>query len=290
MRLKTTEAHRRRNFQDSTKNEAISCPIVSLDEFLEILARHGCADGGYLRSHWPRFCKTKTLFEAGRKEGSKRLLDIGAHWLHQALLFALDGYAVTAADLPDTIQTDCVIDLARAHDIQLIAYRTLEQPNFAALSDDSFDVILLAEVLEHITFNPVGLWNELYRLLAPGGRIVVTTPNYYGISRRHLREFRHWIGRGTGISVDEILSTPTYGHHWKEYSRYEVEQYFKMLSPDFRICRSLYVEDYLPWPQPKRILARQAIQRFVPFLRSRLHVEVELPRKVHGIVPRPTWD
>ena len=89
--------------------------------------------------------------------------------------------------------------------------------------------------------------------------------------------------------MEEILGTPTYGHHWKEYSRYEVERYFRLLSPDFRIHRSLYVGDAVPWQSMKTAL-RQAVQTMAPVLRPRLHVEIDLPRKSHGITARPKWD
>jgi SAM-dependent methyltransferase len=41
----------------------------------------------------------------------------------------------------------------------------------------SFDVIVLGEVLEHV-FDPVAVLKSAQQVLAPGGRVVITTPNF----------------------------------------------------------------------------------------------------------------
>jgi len=218
------------------------------------------------------------------------VLDLGAHWLHQSLMFALDGYRVTAADLPATMEARNVVALAQAHAIRLVGVADLgARESLHRLPDDAFDLVILGEVLEHLAFNPVELWREIHRVVAAGGRIVVTTPNYYALTRRHLSRARTWIGGGGGIGVDEILATPTHGHHWKEYSRRELARYFARLSPDFALQRALYVEDASPPGEPVARRLVRAVRRAIPPLRERLHVEVDLPQKARGIVVEPRW-
>ena len=262
----------------------------SLDAYLREFARHGGTDDGYLRQHWPRFVRTKAIFEQDWARRDARVLDVGAHWLHQALLFAQDGYRVTGADLATTLAAPNVVALAEAHGIALVPIDDLAAPAaLGQLPDNAFDVVIAGEILEHLAFNPVTLWRELHRLLAEGGRIVVTTPNHYALTRRHAARWMTLL-QGGGITVDEILATPTHGHHWKEYARSEVVRYFTLLSPDFALHRALYVEDAAPAPEPVvRRLAR-AIRRCVPPLRERLHVEIDLPRKARGVVVEPRWD
>lgn len=48
------------------------------------------------------------------------------------------------------------------------------------LGDDSFDAIVTTEVIEHLE-NPRAVAREFARLLRPGGRIVLTTPNQESI-------------------------------------------------------------------------------------------------------------
>ena len=43
--------------------------------------------------------------------------------------------------------------------------------------DDTFDIILCCEVLEHLDVDPMFMLAELNRVLKPGGRLILTTPN-----------------------------------------------------------------------------------------------------------------
>ena len=54
------------------------------------------------------------------------------------------------------------------------------------LEDESFDVVSLVEVVEHVD-DPMGLLRGAGRLLRPGGAAYVTTPHGRGISARLLR-------------------------------------------------------------------------------------------------------
>jgi len=262
----------------------------TLDDCERLFAAHGGTDTGYLRLHWPRFRATKSLVEQTWRCAGGRVLDLGAHWLHQSLLFALDGYRVTAADLPVTMDAPNVVALARAQGIRLVGIADLAAPRaLRELDDDAFDLVILGEVIEHLAFNPVDLWREIHRVLVAGGRIVVTTPNCHALTRRHLQRARAWVGGGN-IGVDEILTTPTHGHHWKEYSRRELVRYFGLLSPDFEVRRALYIEDDPARVEPRVRAVARALRRAIPPLRERLHVEVDLARKSRGIAIEPAWD
>lgn len=262
---------------------------MRLDEYLGYFSACGGTDDGYLRGHWPRFRNTKARFDARwDKARGTRVLDVGAHWLHQGLLFALDGYQVTASDFSAQLRRPNVARLAAAHGIALIGNDDLEHPvAFSHLPDNAFDVILFGEIIEHITFNPIPMWREFHRLLAPGGRIVVTTPNHYALATIG-RRLRRGFGDGDGIPVEDILAYCTHGHHWKEYSARELRRYFALLSPDFRVDVAL-VDDPADGPQARRHIPVRMLKRAIPSLRSRLHVEIDLPEKTHGIVIEPHW-
>ncbi|WP_293682113.1 bifunctional 2-polyprenyl-6-hydroxyphenol methylase/3-demethylubiquinol 3-O-methyltransferase UbiG [uncultured Phenylobacterium sp.] len=105
-----------------------------------------------LREHGPQAAVLD--FGAGQGSFTGRLLQIG---LCQALT-AVDLMARPAA-LPseiDWIQADLNGPLPRA--------------------DNSFDAIAAVEVIEHLE-NPRAMLRECFRLLRPGGLLVVTTPN-----------------------------------------------------------------------------------------------------------------
>jgi SAM-dependent methyltransferase len=61
----------------------------------------------------------------------------------------------------------------------------------ARLPDLSVDVALLSHVIEHLP-SPSGTMAELFRLLRPGGSIVLWLPNADSLAARVLREW--WIG------------------------------------------------------------------------------------------------
>lgn len=262
----------------------------SFDELIKLFDKYGGTPEVYLSQHYQRFIKTLDEFCSTRADHTRnRVLDIGAHWLHQSIIWRLAGFELTAVDLPGTFEEQNVIDIAAHFNVRLLKCPNLELAHeLEALPDDSADVILFTEIIEHITFNPVMLWRQLYRVLAPGGRIVVTTPNYYSAKGRAWRPLRFMAGMGGGISIDEVLGVPTYGHHWREYSRREMLRYFKLLSPDFVVAKARAMPTYalsaVSW---KRVL-QVGFDR-IPVLRPNLHIEIELPAKRHGIVAQPHW-
>jgi hypothetical protein len=79
-------------------------------------------------------------------------------------------HAITAADVPITFELPAVQQLAAAKNIELLSYQDLAvSGSLAKLESDSVNVVLMAEIIEHITFNPVEMWKEIYRVVAPGG-------------------------------------------------------------------------------------------------------------------------
>ena len=253
--------------------------------------RAGGTAFSYLRDHYARFVATKREYDRNRQVAPGVLLDIGAHWLHQALLWKLDGWSVVAMDLPAAFEPPMVRDIAAHHAIRLLPNSSLDTPDaLAVLADDTVDVVLFTEIIEHITFNPVALWRAVHRVLRPGGTIVVTTPNYYALRGRTWAPVRFFGGRGGGLPVASLLGEPTLAHHWKEYSRRELKDYFTRLSADFRVAKALQTRDHrankFTSPFGRTLMA---IEGALPFLRPNLHFEVTVSEKPHGVVRDPSW-
>jgi SAM-dependent methyltransferase len=296
----------------ASANNALKEPTPEL--VLKICQEYGIPDAGYLKTHLNRFLMTRSLlleqWEIGR---GNRILDIGAHWLHNAICYAISGFAVTASDLAGkTLSSPAVISLAKNHGITIQPYRDLSDPvELDSLPTDSFDLILFAEILEHITFNPVKMWSVLYRLLRPGGRIILTTPNYHMAS--FLEDAVNLLqGKSGGISIGTLLEINTFGPHWKEYSATDIGEYFSRLSPDFKISRLLFTDPYSASNENLSGLISRVGKRLsealpgnpelaekltahltgldeVRSLKPSLHVEIDLEEKNHGIVVKPRW-
>jgi len=83
------------------------------------------------------------------------------------------------------------------------------------LPDDAFDVVLCMEVLEHLGYSPSHMLAESHRVLAPGGLMFITVPNFINLKR----------------TVNMLLNVPTefpysgygiYGRHQREFAPREV--------------------------------------------------------------------
>lgn len=255
----------------------------SYEEFRSFFDRYGGTAELYLRDHYHRFIRTLEEFDA-TWEGGTRVLDVGAHCLHQAVLWSWRGYALTAVEFPAMFEDERVRLLARDCGIALHGCSNLASAvELRAIPANSVDVVIFTEILEHITFNPIPFWREIHRVLSPGGRVLVTTPNYYSWKGRAWQWVRFLTGHGGGLPIDDVVGLHTYAHHWKEYSLGEVRRYFSRLSPDFVVVKEKRLPTFrhsdTPWKS-----AIQKIFDIAPILRPNLHVEIAIPVKAHGIV------
>lgn len=264
----------------------------TLERTLELFRSNGGTAESYLCHHWPRFVRTREEIERTRPLATgTKVLDIGAHWLHQASIYAREGMLVSALDLPDTLALPSVMAAAAELGITLHCNDNLERITaLQGVPESHFDLVLFTEVVEHITFNPVAMWREIHRVTRPGGRIVVTTPNYYALRGRFWSVRKLLARYGGGLDVAEIVNLRTHAHHWKEYSMRELVHYFRLLSPDFRCIKACYTEESPPaQARPGLRRAAMAIEHLLPILRPSLHLELELATKAHGIVVEPHW-
>jgi SAM-dependent methyltransferase len=71
------------------------------------------------------------------------------------------------------------------------SFRQMVIPPFDSLPDNRFDVVVSFQVIEHIK-DDLGYLKEIYRVLKPGGKALITTPNIkLSLSRNpwHIREY-----------------------------------------------------------------------------------------------------
>ncbi len=61
----------------------------------------------------------------------------------------------------------------------------------AAIEENAFDAVTMSHVIEHVP-DPIASFEKCRRLLKPGGRLVVTTPNIRSLG--HQRFKQHWRG------------------------------------------------------------------------------------------------
>lgn len=196
-------------------------------------------DIDYFIFHEDRFRRMAKTILSEVKEGSE-ILNIGSHYLHGSMILSELGYKVFATDVDAFWDVEFIAQRKKDFNIDGNKENDIEQFNSLNIIRDRFDVILFTEILEHITFNPVMMWQKLYQSSKNGALIYLTTPNSLFLPNFVRSIYRLFSFQGTGISTTDVLEYVTYGHHWKEYSRKEIQSYFYAISNDFRVTTKLF--------------------------------------------------
>lgn len=103
-------------------------------------------------------------------QGSPRILDFGMGWGRFALMAQAFGCQVWGVEVSETTR-----EHARAHGVKLV-----DEP---ALADNSFDFIMVDQVLEHL-IDPAGMARRLARCLKPGGLMLWGVPGHPTLARK----------------------------------------------------------------------------------------------------------
>ncbi len=128
----------------------------------------------YLDIHAARYLDTLSLLGPGP---GQRLLDVGAFPGHLTLLAHHFGYQVEGLTgrAESTTSLNQIVTRLRHHQIPVTIADVESEP--FPYSDESFDVVLALEIIEHLHYNPFRLLREAFRVLKPNGRILLSTPN-----------------------------------------------------------------------------------------------------------------
>lgn len=109
----------------------------------------------------------------------RRMLEVGSgpgFYVHGAAALGLDAHGI---DLDPG-----AVEFGRSLGLQL-SQAAIEDTGYPA---ESFDLILLAQIIEHVP-DPHDFLSRVFRLLAPGGLVIVETPNAASPEHIHRRLF-----------------------------------------------------------------------------------------------------
>jgi SAM-dependent methyltransferase len=130
--------------------------------------------------------------------------------------------------------------------------------------DETFDFVTYMDVIEHHEYSPKRVLLEVWRVLAPGGCVIITTPNHASIyNRLSLLQ-----GRSVNDSFDYFFETSKdqcvyLGHH-REYTRVELRAALERTG--FRVLQCGVIDEGF---RPQLVDFRRACARgWIPALRS----------------------
>ena len=208
-----------------------------------------------------------------------RLLDLGCGAMYATAIFAVLGYECTGWDDfqdPWYQQGDTLHRLMAFAERHGIAVHAGAAGDGAALPfpRESFDVVTVLDVIEHLHGSPRGLLNAAGTLLRPGGLLVVTMPNAVNLRKR----LSVLVGRTNYARVDGFYwSVGQWRGHVREYTLADTVQVLRWSG--FRIEQATTFNGILPgWL--RRAPARSVFEaacRAMPTLRSNLLVAATRP-------------
>jgi|YelNatPaOPRAMG01_1025707.scaffolds.fasta_scaffold41236_2 SAM-dependent methyltransferase len=122
----------------------------------------------YFALHRTRYV---ALLEALQVPTGSRVLEIGCNPGQFTELLVRAGYRVDGIDLDPEHRAD----LWQALEVEVRRCNLEFDP--LPFQDNTFDAAVFSEVLEHLPGSPLPALREIHRVLAPGGLLVLSTPN-----------------------------------------------------------------------------------------------------------------
>lgn len=111
--------------------------------------------------------------------GGKRLLDIGCNWGRWTVPLAQTGYNVVGID-PSLNAVLAARRIARQHNVE--PQFVVGDARFLPFADDAFDIAFSYSVIQHLNKPNANLsFNEMSRIVRPGGTVRVQMPNKFGV-------------------------------------------------------------------------------------------------------------
>jgi hypothetical protein len=213
----------------------------------------------YVRYHAKRFAFVLNIvapwIERFRQENSAKvkILDVGPHLLTRCLLHYF-GDSITVNTLGYAYEVPVPDELIARHfpfDLNQAQQRS------RWIKGEEHDIVIMAEVIEHLYTSPVRVLRFIRSQLRDGGLLMIQTPNATALTKR--------LDMLRGHNPFELIrETPRNPGHFREYTLEELMAYCQEAGLD---CVETYLEDY--WPTSRMT---GLVQKLYPRLRNGLAI------------------
>ena len=135
-------------------------------------------------------------------------------------IYASDQLKISIYDHPNIINNNLsYLNFCKNNQI---SQHSLDLKNFENLND-SYDILIMSEVLEHLPTNPYHVLKKISSRLSEEGFLFLTVPNNAKLKNRIKLFFGQSVFENiNSYFVDEDHPNNLYGYHWREYTVIEL--------------------------------------------------------------------
>jgi SAM-dependent methyltransferase len=202
----------------------------------------GDAKGEYVYLQNQKSAYLRTLYDINEifktQVKSIRILEIGSFLGPVSISLKKVGFDVYALDIPEFNEST---SLRAKYNKYSIPFEGINlRKNKLPYEEDFFDMVIICEVIEHLNFNPLPIFQEINRILKKGGHLYIAMPNQANFFNR-LKLIR---GKSIHNPIAHYFSqldrndNMIIGLHWREFTLSETLEIIEKMG--FQTLRAYY--------------------------------------------------